>query len=241
MKETLEQKTKFKKSSRRKYIIAAGIIFMLIVSLVFIYFTPEPKSDPASEKIIRKVASRMIPKEPNDLTDEDFAQITEFDIELVKEAGPRYFGPRPISYETYELSDIRLLAKFKNLQKLNLREIKIPDTKIPQWIKILAKLGLYNINNRYTLDLSPLEKLDHLEELHIGGPAVRDLKPLAKLNLGYLQLIGASVSNLKPIESLTHLKYLDIIFCPNLTKKDVEELKKKNPNIYIEASYILKK
>ena len=241
---TQEQAGSEEKPSRRscrrwKYLISAVLVpISIAAALLFVWFNQEPKPDPVSEAIFRKAASKIIPKKPNELTKNDFAQIKEFDIELSRDVEVRYFGPRPIKIVTYELSDIQLLAKFRNLQKLSLISLKVPDSKTPKWMKILAKLGVYNLDRKYTIDLSPLKKLDHLEELHIGGPAIEDLTPLAGLNLKYMQLVNASTSDIKQIMNFKKLENLDIVFCPNIKKKDVEDLKKARPNLNIEFSYI---
>ncbi len=47
------------KSSRRRYIIAAVIIFIFVLAvLIYRTITWEPKPDPASEKIIREAAAK---------------------------------------------------------------------------------------------------------------------------------------------------------------------------------------
>ena len=72
------------------------MILLLIPVFVFSLLQWEQKPDPASEKISRQIAARRLNKDPNDLTDEDFAKITA------------------LSIRNQELSDIRLLKKFKN-------------------------------------------------------------------------------------------------------------------------------
>jgi hypothetical protein len=53
-----------KKQSHRRYKIAAVTsLFLAIASLVFIYFTQEQNSDPASEKIIREITASQLNKD----------------------------------------------------------------------------------------------------------------------------------------------------------------------------------
>jgi len=60
--ETLQTQTDKKKSSRLKYIIAAGIILLLITPVfIFILLSQNPKPDPASEKIIREASRNTAP------------------------------------------------------------------------------------------------------------------------------------------------------------------------------------
>ena len=61
-----------------------------------------------------------------------------------------------------------MLEKCTNLLILNFNYIRIPEKDISKWMKILTKLGLYNSNERFTIDLSPIKKLKKL-----GGLIVR--------------------------------------------------------------------
>ncbi len=230
------------KSSHRKYIISTVVILLLITfALVLFVFTQTRKPDPASEKIIREAAAAHLDKDPNELTDADFARITEISFGAPQTIIPLFNVEEPIKYTNNELTDIRLLEKFTNLQKLNLGAINVSETRIPTWMRILAKLGIFDLNERYAVDLSPLEKLTHLEELQLGGSAVINIKPLANLNLKNLQLISSPVSDITPLKSLTQLQSLDIIFCPNIKYEDVEELNKALPNLKISGTLNLNK
>jgi Leucine-rich repeat (LRR) protein len=207
-----------KKHSRRKYILSTGITLLLIIApLVFIWFTQEEsKYDVASAKIIREVAAAQLKKDPNQLTDEDFTKIMR------------------ISISGKELSDLETLEKFINIEGLSLYDIRYPESAIPKWMKILTKLGVFDLNERFALDLSPLGKLKHLESISIGntpvknikmlssltkfkmlgfsGKNISDIKPLAKLtNLETLNLSGSNVSNLEPLSELKNLMELHLV------------------------------
>jgi hypothetical protein len=106
-------KTIKKKFSQRKYIIASAFL-LIIAALVFIYFTQEQKPDPVSEKVIREITALQHNKDPNELTDEDFARIVEIDLSNKK------------------LSNIRLLEKFFNLRDLSLNNTIFPENEIPK-------------------------------------------------------------------------------------------------------------
>jgi hypothetical protein len=142
MKNETEQNIIHEKPSWRKYTLSA-VFFALLISadLIFIYFTQEQGLDSTSDKIIREVAARQLNKDPNDLTDEDFVKITTF-----------YLSDK-------ELCDIKLLEKFTNLERLYLAAIQFPRDRIPKWMKLLEKTGIVNTNERFTIDLTPLEKL----------------------------------------------------------------------------------
>jgi hypothetical protein len=245
------------KPSRRKYIIAAGFILLLIISvMVFSIFQTEPKSDPESEKIIREIVSKQLNKDPNSLTDDDFAKITEFSFAEIRHTGnPGYRGTL-IMYMAKELSDIKLLKKFINLHVLNINNIRFPEKNIPKWVKILAKLGIFDISDKYVIDLSPIKNLTLLEDFSLQDAHVKDIKPLSNLinlkrlylnntkisdlkpltgliNLEELYLNGTYISNLDSIKNLTNLRILHLYSCPNITDEQVEDLQKALPNLKI--------
>jgi Leucine-rich repeat (LRR) protein len=228
-----------KKYSHRKYIIAAAVILLFITSaLVLFVFTQTRKPDPVSEKIIREATAAQIGKDPNSLTDEDFAKITELSIgDRSQTIVAMYDEGDSFKYAYNKLVDIRLLNKFTNLQTLYLGSIDVPTDEIPKWIHLFSKLGIFDLEKRFSFDLSPLEKLSHLEKLQVGGNVVIDIQPLAKLgNLKNLQLINAAVSDITPLKSLTQLEKIYIIFCPKLKYEDLEDLGKAIPNLEITST-----
>ncbi len=228
-----------KKSSHRKYIIATAVILLLITSaLVIFVFIQTRKPDPVSKRIIREAAATQLGKDPNSLTDADFAKITELSIgDRSQTIVAMYDEGSSFKYAYNKLADIRLLRKFTNLQTLYLGSIDVSTDKIPKWMLFLSKLGIYDLEKRFSLDLSPLKKLSHLEILQVGGNAVIDIQPLAKLgNLKNLQLINAAVSDLKPLENQKQLEKVYIIFCPKLKYEDLEDLGKAIPNLKITST-----
>jgi hypothetical protein len=204
--EALQKQTDKQKPSRKKYIIASGIMLLLVTAaLVLILLTQEPKPDPASEAYIRRQASQKIDKEPNELTDEDFAQIKELGLGVYI----TILGKYPIMIP--ELSDIRLVEKFSNLKVFALGATNYPANKIPKWMSLMAKFGFIDIKERFAIDLSPLKKLKSLETLSIYHSSVKNIKPLAGLtNVRELYLMNTLVFNLKPVKEMTKLKTLDI-------------------------------
>lgn len=237
--ETEKQNDMQKKPSHRRYITAAVVILLLITSaLVLFVFTQTRKPDPASERIIREAAAAQIGKDPNSLTDTDFAKITELGVgDRSQTIFAMYDEGGSFKYAYNKLADIGLLRKFTNLQTLYLGSIDVPTDKIPKWMLLLSNLGIFDLEKRFSFDLSPLEKLSHLEKLQVGGNAVNNIEPLAKLgNLKNLELINAAVSNIKPLKSLTQLEKLYIIFCPKLKYEDLEDLGKAIPNLEITST-----
>lgn len=240
-----EQKEIQNKPSRRKFILAAVIIpLLIIVALVFSFLKWEPKSDPASEALIRQVVANTlsheakIVKEPNDLTDEDFVKISEIRLGLLR-ISSLFTSP------SKELADINILEKCSNLQTLRLENINYPTKAIPKWMKILAKFGIFDLNKRFTIDLRPIEKLNSLHHLTIYNVPLKNLEPLAGIdslqrlfleniqlsdlepikglkNLNILSLNDSQFSNLKPIKDLVNLQILSL---DNTQVSDIKPLK----------------
>ena len=235
----IQNDTHSRKSAKKYVIIAITFILFFLIAFVFLSLKSEP--DLYSDTLIRYAAAAQLDKDPNELTDADFAKITELSIGQGRQIISISKPDSPLNYTKNELADIRLLDKFTNLQKLNLGEVNVSEKRVPKWMEILGKLKLIDLDKKYAIDLSPLRKLKHLEELQLGGTAVRNLKPLAGLNLKSLQLIDLPISDISPLKSLKHLHKLDIIFCPNIKYKDVEDLQMTLPNVEISGTLNLNK
>ena len=246
MKKDTEKLNDFqKKLTWRKYTLAAAIILLLITAaLVFIWLTQEQGLDQHGEMVIRRAAAEQLKfqehldTEPNKLTDEDFAKIIELHLLNI------------------ELTDLKLLEKFTNLKQLYLNNLRYPKNTIPKWMKILAKFGFIDLNKRFALDLSPLEKLNNLQSLTIiSSPAnnfkflsshknlhslnisrgtISNMEPIKNLsNLRELILSGSLVSDLEPLKGLINLQWVDLRNCSNITSKQVEDLLEALPNVEI--------
>ena len=258
-----KQSSSQKKPSRRKYIIPAVIILCILVGYIYLVVTWTPadsESKKASDAVIRQIAAVQLNKDPNDLTDEDFAQIREFTLTLRAHIAAKLLNKEPndlTNEDTYqildyitknmklnysgvvsviylELSDIRLLKKLQNLQTLSIRSVRLPEKDIPAWMQIFAKLGIYNPSERFYIDLSPLKNLSGLNTLSLEGSYIKNIKPLSKLiNLKELNLNNTSVFDLKPLKELQNLKILSIKGCENIKDEQVDELQKALPNLKI--------
>jgi Leucine-rich repeat (LRR) protein len=178
--------------SKWKYIITAiTLLFLIFTAFLYALLTDEPKPDPASEKIIREAAAKQLGKDPNELTDEDFTKITTF-----------YLSGK-------ELFDIKLLEKFTNLKELDFHKINFPKDKIPKWMKFLAKLGIFDLKSRFTLDLSPIGNLHKLESIYIDEAPVSNIEPLKFItSLKKLRLDKTQIKSLKPVKNLKNLREL---------------------------------
>lgn len=213
--ENSKQSNLTKKPSRRRYIIAAGMFVLLILIGISVSFLRcDPKPDPDSEMNIRIAVARRqynmtgLMVDPNNLTDEDFAKVEALGLGFPQGQLNSNSNPFPLCLE---LSDIIFLEKFTNLQDLGIRSLKYPPNKIPKWTTMLAKLGIYDLDKRITLDLSPLKKLNNLESLRIEMKNVKNLKSIENLtNLQTLQLYGLQINNIEYVKKLTNLRKLEI-------------------------------
>ena len=123
-------------------------------------------------------------------------------------------------------------------------------------MKFFSKLGIFDLNERFSLDLSPLEKLYYIEELQLSGSAIRSIEPLAGIknlrklqilgspvsdieplkdliNLEEIDLYGAQITDISPLKNLTKLRRLNIVSCNNITDEQVIKLKKALPALII--------
>jgi hypothetical protein len=249
------QSDSHKKSLHLKYIISAVILLLVIAALIFSFFNWEQKPDPASERVIREAAAEQLKKDPNDLTDEDFAQIEE------------------IFLFNKNICDFRLLNQFVNLRILSISD-NIVIINTPVWKKFLAKYRIikiptvgsryrkYGILSRYSneevglIDLSSFKKLHNLQEINLSDTQLDNLEPLAEMtNLKKLNLIMTGISDIKSLRGLKNLEmlYLDsnpirdleslkglvnlqtlyIRNCPSIKDKQIEDLKKALPKLKI--------
>ena len=232
-----------------RYMLAAGFMLLLIIFvLVFILVQQEQKADPASEALIRQEAAKLLYKNPHDMTDEDFSQIHSFTL------GDNMYASiaNPIA-----LCDIKLLEKFTGLEWLCLGDIGYPGDKIPKWMIMLAKLGLYDLKKKFVLDLSPLRNLKNLRTLNIYNTPIKDTKPLSSLtNLRILFIVNSNISSIEPLKNsvnlqellinkseisdlrpligLKNLRRLNIKSCKNITNKQIEDLQKVLPDLLIQ-------
>jgi hypothetical protein len=218
-----------KKPSRRRYVFAAVLVVLLISVLVFIWFTQEFQSDDVSEKIIRQVVANQLHKDVNELNDEDYKKIISFSI------------PNPVTDKRYTLvrSDIQILEKFTNLHELNLTFQPLFKKNIPKWMKILTKFGIYDIDERFSINLSPLKNLTSLTKLRLSGTRISDIKQLKKLiNLEELSIDYTLVSDLKPLEGLMNIQSLNISLTPVSSLETIKHLKKLRRLIIINCTKI---
>lgn len=258
MKNVTEQNIKEKKHSIRKYVIAAICVLLLLsAALAVAIYSWEPKSDTKSEYLIREATARIYnnkeanqqKKDPNELTDKDFESLTSFVYPTTK---IDHFAA---------LSDIKLLKRFMNLESLSITGTRYPDNAIPKWMKFFAKLGVFDLEEKFSIvlspirnlqtlktlrlshsqisDITPLKNLVNLEELFIDNTYISDIEPLRGLkNLKVLSISETKVSSLEPIMHLDKLQRLLVINCPNITDQQIEDLRAAHPDMVILKDYV---
>jgi hypothetical protein len=167
------------------------VCLILIVISIFNPYRKHPDRDKLQEKndaALLDAAARSLNKQALDLTDADYLQVTK------------------IHLTNRELFDIKLLEKFVNLKELSLFRISYLQKDIPEWKAILVKCGIYDLSKDKIIDLSPLMKLNSLENLSIVDTPINNIRPLAGLtNLQRLNLDGARISDLNHVRNLVNL------------------------------------
>jgi len=204
----------FSHASSKKYIFP--LIFILLSIPIIFYILIKPKYDPMSDEVILKAAADQLNKNPDELTSDDFAKITE------------------LSFTGYGLTDIGMIKNFTNLRELDLWAC-LQEKTLPRWMNLLGKWGLIDLSTKRSIDLSPLRKLVGLRSLDLSYSPLKDIKHLEGLvNLEYLYLGNTGVSDISPLKNFRKLKSLNINNNPvsditylatmtNLSKLDISD------------------
>ena len=137
----------------------------------------------------------------------------------------------PISQFTGELTEADLeKVKWLSLERNQLTEVPKGLEKLTQ----LKELALWH--NKLT-DVKGLEKLTQLTYLTLQFNQLTSVKGLEKLNkLNILSLAGNQLTDVKGLEKLTQLTHLYLENNPDLTKAQIDELKKALPKCQIESN-----
>jgi hypothetical protein len=170
-----------------------------------------------SDTFIRRCAAYKVNKSPSDLTDEDFAHITD------------------ISIGNNQLFDMTLMEKFINLHTLTLGDDlsgnKSPFQELPDSgylnlkpLGVLLNLQELQLAGKMVSNIEPLTNLINLKTLTLFVTQVTDIEPIKNLvNLQELHLVHSPITNLEPIKDLTNLKILRIM---STHVSDLEPIKK---------------
>jgi Leucine-rich repeat (LRR) protein len=136
-----------------------------------------------------------------------------------------------------QISDLRLLSRFKQLdylriedsplvrdispiaELLELKELHLVDTGVEDISDLsgLNKLKTLNLWHTPVEDISPIADLSELEHLDLTVTEVNDIKALATLNkLKYLSLSCSLARDIGPLSTVTSLESLDLSFLHTL-------------------------
>ena len=111
-----------------------------------------------------------------------------------------------LNWTNRNISDISLLAEFKNLVSLDLRNNNISDVSPLAELTQLTSLVLQSNN---ISDVSPLAELTQLNSLNLCNNNISDVLPLAELiQLNSLNLCNNNISDVSPLAELTQLTSL---------------------------------
>lgn len=113
------------------------------------------------------------------------------------------------------------------------QNINKPTGKLTK--KDLEKVKTLDISSKQISDLTPLTGLSGLEKLYLQDNLITDLKPLAGLKkLKYLGLSNNRITALSQLGQMKDLEQLLLFGNPDITKAEVDNLKKILPKCSIE-------
>ena len=245
--------------SRQKIIciLVAVVLSLSIFTCYLITSHENKKSRLISEKTIREYVSNRLGNrredriqiEPNDLTDEDFANINSVNLgsapNLKTAKGlfklDRYFV---ISHRVYSYSkstiiyDLDFIEKLTNLEVLRLYNLPSYNLNVPKWEEFLCKYRIYDPYKKKPLDLSPLGKLQNLKEINILNTIIKSFEPLSEIkNLECLSISDTRIRNKQHLYKMKNIKILHLLdvdfrdISPMIKLENLEELILSNTQI----------
>ena len=162
---------------------------------------------------IREAVARELQKKPDELTEEDLANVMQLDL-----SGSEIADLTPLqvlSSLNYldltgtQVSDLTPLQGLSSLKYLDLERTQVSDLTSLQGLSSLERL---NLDGTQVSDLTPLRGLSSLQYLDLDHTQVSDLTPLQGLNsLQSLYLTNTQVSHLTPLQGLSSLQNLTLI------------------------------
>ena len=211
-------------------------------------------ADPIVEKAIRNKYS--LNKPTGELTKADLEKVKYLDLssnqltELPKGLG-KLTQLEELRLGKNQLTSLKGLEKLTQLEQLSLGFNQL--TEVPKELEKLTQLELLYLGGNQLTSLKGLEKLTQLKDLNLEGNKLTNLKGLEKLTqltllslrenqlidvkglenltqLEELQLDDNQLTDVKGLEKLTQLSIVTLEDNPDLTKAQIDELKKALPN-----------
>jgi len=152
--------------------------------------------------------------------DKSIGELTKADLEKVTN----------LYLRSNQLTDVTGLEKLTQLTELDLSDNQL--TELPKGLDKLTKLTILFIDGDQLTDVTGLEKLTQLTGLHLSNNQLTEVKGLEKLTqLTILELAHNQLTELpEGLEKLTQLTKLNLASNPDLTKAQIDQLKKALPN-----------
>jgi len=173
----------------------------------------KPLTKEESAKVIEAAIRYELKNPTGELTKADYEKVTRMNL------------------ENNQLTDVKGLEKLTKLTWLRLYDNKLTSVKGLEKLTQLKVLWLYG--NKLT-DVKSLEKLTELRELYLGNNQLTSVKGLEKLTqLTRLSLADNQLTDVKGLEKLTQFLTLSLQWNPDLTKAQIDELKKALPKCRI--------
>ena len=124
-----------------------------------------------------------------------------------------------------------------DLEKVTSIELGQIDMTSVKGLEKLTKLKYLSLRNNKLTDAKGLEKLTQLKELFLNANQLTNVTGLEKLTkLTILDLSNNQLTDVKPLEKLAQLSALHLHNNPDLTKAQIDELRKALPKCFITSN-----
>jgi len=172
-------------------------------------------ANPILEKAIRKAAK----KPTGELTEADLDKLTSLHL------------------SRNQLTGVKGLENTSQLKALFLNENKLTKLTGVKGLENLTQLKQLELSDNQLTDVTGLEKLNQLTRLHLSNNQLTDVTGLENLTqLTFLGLDSNKLTSVKGLENLTQLTQLNLQDNPDLTKAQIDEMKKALPSCYIQSN-----
>ena len=185
---------------------------LLMLAMVALVGCGTTSNSSEAEAAIRRAAG----KPTGELTKADLEKVTSL-----------YLNQKNLTEVPKEVEKLTQLTKLK----LGYNQL----TGIPKGLEKLTQLWLVSLSGNQLTDVEGLEKLTQLQWLLLDNNQLTELpNGLEKLTqLEHLYLYDNQLTDVKGLEKLTKLEELHLYDNPDLTKAQIDELKKALPNCTI--------
>jgi len=146
---------------------------------------------------------------------QQFPNLEIFKISIMKGIGSKVKSLAPLRNLTRlkmlqlpssEIDSIVFLTRLPNLYHLDLRDNHVTDLTYIRLMKTLNVLRLDRQAPIYISDITPLSKINGLQDLSIEGNHITDISPIAThINLSYLNFRDNRITSLDPLITLKNL------------------------------------